>query len=181
MDLLDDLTLPLASGGGWWYWLGGRPAFDFVNTLRERWWRNVETLVTPADLCAWLDQAGLLHGPAKPDDRQLHAARRLRDAIDAGILSAIDSRPAPPFAVAESMAGSPGRWRLTNSPTTAERRRSVRDLPRTRSATPCTSSRRTQRQCSAARNGRERASARQRPAARGSSTHHTRAPVAGAR
>jgi hypothetical protein len=38
----------------WWYWLGGRPALDLVNTLRERWRRRVETLVTPGDLGLWL-------------------------------------------------------------------------------------------------------------------------------
>src|SRR5437588_2038213 len=49
MDLPADLRLPLKSGAPWWYWLGGRPALDFVNTRRERWWRDVETLVTPGD------------------------------------------------------------------------------------------------------------------------------------
>ena len=38
----------------------GRPSLDFVNTLRERWWRNVETLVTPGDLVRWLERAELL-------------------------------------------------------------------------------------------------------------------------
>ena len=46
-DLPEDLVLPLASGEPWWYWSGGRPAVDFVNTHRERWRRGVETLVTP--------------------------------------------------------------------------------------------------------------------------------------
>jgi hypothetical protein len=59
-DLPDDLTLPLSSGEPWWYWLGGRPSIDFVNTLRERWWRKVDTLVTPADLVLWLQRAELL-------------------------------------------------------------------------------------------------------------------------
>ena len=53
-DLPERLELPLASGEPWWYWLGGRPALDLVNTLRERWRRRVETLVTPADLGLWL-------------------------------------------------------------------------------------------------------------------------------
>ena len=88
MDLPDDLTLPLSSGAAWWYWLGGRPAFDFVNTLRERWWRNVETLVTTEDLVTWLRQASLIPGLATATDSHLQSARRLRSAIDAGILAA---------------------------------------------------------------------------------------------
>ena len=101
MDLSDDLELPLAIGAGWWYWLGGRPAIDFVNTHRERWWRNVETLVTPADLCLWLQEAHLLSGPAETTDARLRAARRLRAAIDAGIRAAIDHSPAPAQATDE--------------------------------------------------------------------------------
>ena len=63
-DLPDQLHLPLVSGEPWWYWSGGRPAVDFVNTMRERWRRNVETLVTPGDLAAWLVQAGVMDAPA---------------------------------------------------------------------------------------------------------------------
>src|SRR6478735_1445099 len=62
-DLPEVLDLPLAGGAGYWYWLGGRPATDFVNTLRERWRRRVETLATPADLGLWLHRAGLLEAP----------------------------------------------------------------------------------------------------------------------
>jgi Putative stress-induced transcription regulator len=53
-DLPEELVLPLATGEPWWYWSGGRPAVDFVNTRRERWRRGVETLVTPEDLATWL-------------------------------------------------------------------------------------------------------------------------------
>ncbi len=95
MDLPDDLELPLASGAGWWYWLGGRPAIDFVNTHRERWWRNVETLVTPEDLCLWLQEAELLNGRVETTDARLRAAIRLRAVIDAAIRAAIDHTPAP--------------------------------------------------------------------------------------
>src|SRR3954470_1634024 len=59
-DLPERLALPLATGEPWWYWLGGRPALDLVNTLRERWRRRVETLVTPQDLELWLVRAGVL-------------------------------------------------------------------------------------------------------------------------
>ena len=56
-DLPEDLALPLETGAPWWYWLGGRPALDFVNTRRERWRRNVETLTSPQDLAGWLVEA----------------------------------------------------------------------------------------------------------------------------
>ena len=101
MDLPDDLELPLASGAGWWYWLGGRPAIDFVNTHRERWWRNVETLVTPADLCLWLQEAQLLNGPSETTETRLRGARRLRAAIDTGVRAAVNRSTAPTQAIDE--------------------------------------------------------------------------------
>jgi predicted RNA-binding Zn ribbon-like protein len=101
MDLPDDLELPLSSGAGWWYWLGGRPAIDFVNTHRERWRRNVETLVVPADLCLWLQEAQLLSGLAEITDVRLRGARRLRAAIDAGIEAAINQNALPTQATDE--------------------------------------------------------------------------------
>src|SRR6188472_3646250 len=75
-DLPDDLALPLASGAEWWYWLGGRPAIDLVNTLRERWRRRVESLVTPDDLGLWVARAQ--RAPARGarvarGDRRVHA------------------------------------------------------------------------------------------------------------
>ena len=92
MDLPADLELPLTSGAPWWYWLGNRPALDFVNTLRERWNRTVETLVTPEDLAEWLRRAALLEdaSSAAPTDGGrlaaatglLPAARAMREAID---------------------------------------------------------------------------------------------------
>ncbi len=81
MDLPDDLSLPLDRGAPWWYWLAGRPALDFVNTHRERWWRNVETLVTPEDLAEWIIQAGLLTEPPPVDHELLLSARDLREAV----------------------------------------------------------------------------------------------------
>lgn len=101
MDLPGDIALPLMSGSPWWYWLGGRPALDFVNTRRERWWRDVETLVTPSDLVAWLFQAGLLDQSATATPAQVHAARRLREAINTGIQAATDDTPMPPRAMGE--------------------------------------------------------------------------------
>ncbi len=122
MDLPDDLQLPLPSGEPWWYWLGGRPSLDFVNTLRERWWRNVETLVTAADLVCWLERAGLLApgSGVRPSVVLLRRARELREsidgalvavtrgeAVDAGALRTIDAW-LPAAVVHETLARDPG-------------------------------------------------------------------------
>jgi predicted RNA-binding Zn ribbon-like protein len=118
MDLPEDLELPLASGASWWYWLGGRPAIDFVNTHRERWWRNVETLVTPRDLSLWLRQARLLDEPAKVTVARLHDAHRLRGAIDSGVQAAINHAAIPAQAIGEInrwLAHAPARQQLTAS------------------------------------------------------------------
>lgn len=100
-DLPEVLELPLAGGAEYWYWLGGRPATDFVNTLRERWRRRVETLATPADLGLWLHRAGLLEAPpgAVPA-ALLGEARALREAIDACLTAALDGRPVDTAALA---------------------------------------------------------------------------------
>ena len=94
MDLPDDLALPLSTGEPYWYWLGGRPALDFANTLRERWKRRVETLVTAADLEAWLERAELLSASRgiEADDALLEEARDLREAIDACVVATIGSQ-----------------------------------------------------------------------------------------
>jgi predicted RNA-binding Zn ribbon-like protein len=98
-DLPEDLVLPLATGEPWWYWSGGRPAVDFVNTHRERWHRGVETLVTPQDLTAWLVQAHVMDEPASVSKAVLAQARDLRDAIDALLVATIEGRPGPAAAV----------------------------------------------------------------------------------
>jgi predicted RNA-binding Zn ribbon-like protein len=102
-DLPDDLVLPLATGEPWWYWTGGRPAVDFVNTHRERWRRGVETLVTPDDLAGWLVRAGVMDADARwagpSSEKVLGQARELREAIDALVVAAIAGRPAPADAV----------------------------------------------------------------------------------
>jgi predicted RNA-binding Zn ribbon-like protein len=98
-DLPDELGLPLASGAEWWYWLGGRPALDLVNTLRERWRRRVETLVTPDDLGLWLARAQLLPAPQRVTPARLADARELREAIDVCVQAAVARAAAPPAAV----------------------------------------------------------------------------------
>jgi predicted RNA-binding Zn ribbon-like protein len=98
-DLPEDLVLPLVSGEPWWYWSGGRPAVDFVNTRRERWRRCAETLVTPADLTDWLVRAGVMEVPVPVRIPVLAHARDLREAIDALLVAAIQHRDAPAAAV----------------------------------------------------------------------------------
>jgi predicted RNA-binding Zn ribbon-like protein len=97
-DLPEELVLPLATGEPWWYWSGGRPAVDFVNTRRERWRRGVETLVTPEDLATWLVRAGVMErlsppGSAVVTRKVLAQAIDLREAIDALLVGAIDGTP----------------------------------------------------------------------------------------
>jgi predicted RNA-binding Zn ribbon-like protein len=98
-DLPEDLVLPLATGEPWWYWSGGRPAVDLVNTRRERWRRGVETLVTPEDLATWLVRAGVMEMSSASDRlglvtrKVLAQAIELREAIDTLLVGAIDGTP----------------------------------------------------------------------------------------
>ncbi|HKE81813.1 MAG TPA: ABATE domain-containing protein [Solirubrobacteraceae bacterium] len=94
-DLPETLALPLAGGAEWWYWLGGRPALDFVNTLRERWRRRVETLVTPEDLGLWLVRAELVDELPRVSVALLGEARELREAIDRCVTARLDGGRAP--------------------------------------------------------------------------------------
>jgi predicted RNA-binding Zn ribbon-like protein len=87
MDLPRDLLLPLDRGAPWWYWLGGRPALDLVNTRRERWWRDVETLVTPRDFAEWVVRAGLVADEPPVDQALLAAARDVREAINDAVVA----------------------------------------------------------------------------------------------
>jgi predicted RNA-binding Zn ribbon-like protein len=100
-DLPDDIVLPLSSGADWWYWLGGRPAIDLVNTLRERWRRRVESLVTPDDLGLWLVRADLAPAPPRVTRDMLEDARRLREAIDLGVQAAVEGERLPCGALEE--------------------------------------------------------------------------------
>ena len=122
-DLPEEFALPLASGAEWWYWLGGRPALDLVNTLRERWRRRVETLVTPDDLGLWLVRAQLLPAPERVTPARLRDARELREAIDACVQAAVARAAAPPAAVAvidQWLAHAGAQVRL-DSPATGHR------------------------------------------------------------
>jgi predicted RNA-binding Zn ribbon-like protein len=96
LDLPEELVLPLATGEPWWYWSGGRPAVDFVNTRRERWRRGVETLVTPEDLATWLVRAGVMEASAQAGvvtRKVLAQAIDLREAIDTLLVGTIDGTP----------------------------------------------------------------------------------------
>ena len=101
MDLPERLVLPLATGEPWWYWLGGRPALDFVNTLRERWRRRVECLVTPRDLSRWLLAAGLVDAELPVSGELVGHARELREAIDAAVRAVLKGEAVPAAAIAQ--------------------------------------------------------------------------------
>ena len=98
-DLPEILELPLTTGEPWWYWLGGRPSLDLVNTLRERWRRQVETLVTADDLGRWLVRAHLLPVPRRVARGVLGEARELREAIDVAVQATVAGDPPPPAAI----------------------------------------------------------------------------------
>jgi len=90
----------MESGATHWYWLGGRPALDLVNTRRERWRRAYECLCRPEDVSAWLVEAKLLAAPMTVPAVVLLEARALREAIDAGVRAVAEGAPADPAALA---------------------------------------------------------------------------------
>ncbi len=69
-----------------WAWDGGRPSVDLLNTIRDRELKPRETLHTPLDLTAWLNQAGLLPATAKaePAAAAQKAGLRIGEAAHAG-------------------------------------------------------------------------------------------------
>jgi len=91
---------PPEFGAPYWYWLGGRPALDFVNTRRERWRRDVECLLSVQEVVIWLVRAQLLPQPMKAPASVLLEARELREAIDAGVRAAVERRAPDPLAIA---------------------------------------------------------------------------------
>jgi len=99
LELPDHLA---GSGAPYWYWLGGRPALDFVNTRRERWRRDVDCLLSPDDVVEWLERAELLppsRAAAAVPAGLLTGARGLREAIDGGVRAALAERPPDPAAL----------------------------------------------------------------------------------
>jgi predicted RNA-binding Zn ribbon-like protein len=91
---------PITPGPEYFYWLGGRPALDFVNTRRERWRRSVDCLTSPRDVVEWLVRAGALEGGGPAPSPLLGEARELREAIDACVVSAVVGGPTDPAAIA---------------------------------------------------------------------------------
>jgi predicted RNA-binding Zn ribbon-like protein len=91
--------VPSETGATHWYWLGGRPALDFVNTRRERWRRDYECLLSVEDVVEWLVRARLLPQPMKAPASVLAEARELREAIDAGARAAVAGSTLDPAAV----------------------------------------------------------------------------------
>jgi predicted RNA-binding Zn ribbon-like protein len=86
---------PFESGAPYWYWLGGRPALDFVNSRRERWRRGVDCLVTDDDVIGWLGAAGLLVASGPMPRGLLDEARELREAIDACVRAVVAGAAMP--------------------------------------------------------------------------------------
>lgn len=91
---------PDGTGAPYWYWLGGRPALDLVNTRRERWRRDVDCLLSADDVVAWLGRAELLPPEAAAAPTALlDEARGLREAIDAGVRGVAAGEPVDPAAI----------------------------------------------------------------------------------
>jgi predicted RNA-binding Zn ribbon-like protein len=86
IDLPDGTVTP---GPEHFYWLGGRPALDFVNTRRERWRRSIDCLTAPEDVVEWLVLAGVLEARTGVPRGLLGQARELREAIDSCVVSAV--------------------------------------------------------------------------------------------
>jgi predicted RNA-binding Zn ribbon-like protein len=84
---------PFASGAPYWYWLGGRPALDLVNTRRERWRRDVDCLTGDRDALEWLVAAELLPERMPAPRGLADAVRTLREAIDAGVRAVVAGTP----------------------------------------------------------------------------------------
>jgi predicted RNA-binding Zn ribbon-like protein len=61
--------------------LAGNLALDFVATVAERTTTHLERLQTGADLADWIVQARLLDSPPAVSQRELAAAKQLREAL----------------------------------------------------------------------------------------------------
>jgi predicted RNA-binding Zn ribbon-like protein len=96
---------------GDWVWDGGRLSLDLLNTVRDRAGTPRETLPTPADLAAWLAEAGL--PPDAPvDEAALDETRRLRTAIDVLAFGPGPASEEPVAVINELAARAPGGPRL---------------------------------------------------------------------
>jgi predicted RNA-binding Zn ribbon-like protein len=84
---------PFTPGPAFFYWLGGRPALDFVNTHRERWRRSIDCLTSAGDVVEWLVRAELLEAHRPAPRGLLGQARELREAIDGCAVAAVHGLP----------------------------------------------------------------------------------------
>lgn len=90
---------PLETGAPYWFWIGGRPALDLVNTRRERWRRNIECLASLEDVVDWLVASRLLPARMPASRGLLSQARGLREAIDAEVRAAVADAPPDPASI----------------------------------------------------------------------------------
>jgi predicted RNA-binding Zn ribbon-like protein len=72
---------PRTADGAGFRFRAGRLSLDLCSTLLWRYRVPVEQLQTPGDLVRWLDEAGVRPVPTVVRDRDLRAARELREAI----------------------------------------------------------------------------------------------------
>jgi predicted RNA-binding Zn ribbon-like protein len=101
-----------------------RPALDFVATVAERGTTDLEALRTPADLVAWIHQAGLVDDVRTLGPADLQRAKAVREALFALITALLDGEPPPAAArrIANAAAAGPGP-RPVLDPTGAVRHR----------------------------------------------------------
>jgi predicted RNA-binding Zn ribbon-like protein len=75
--------------------LAGNLALDFVATVAERTTTHLERLQTGADLADWIAQARLLDSPPAVSQRDLAAAKQLREALFRLIRALTERAPLP--------------------------------------------------------------------------------------
>lgn len=95
------------------HWKSGRLCLDFVATVGERWRRSFERLITPADLSRWIAESGMLAAPPAVTERQLEAARELREAINRLARPGIQPLPGDPEVVNRWAGQTPMSPQLT--------------------------------------------------------------------
>jgi predicted RNA-binding Zn ribbon-like protein len=75
--------------------VAGNLALDFVATVAERTTTHLERLRTGADLADWIVQAGLLDRPPAVSQRDLAAAKELREALFRLVTALTERAPLP--------------------------------------------------------------------------------------
>jgi predicted RNA-binding Zn ribbon-like protein len=75
--------------------VAGNLALDFVATVAERTTTHLERLQTGADLADWIVQAHLLDRPPAVSQRDLAAAKQLREALFRLVTALTDQTPLP--------------------------------------------------------------------------------------